>query len=54
MKIDKLIEAAFKAGESKDRIFINLKRGGLQMSAHELRHRINVVWTRTFYGRASR
>lgn len=49
-KLDDLIAAGIKAGENKDRIFLNIKKGGIQISAHELRHRINLVFNRVFYG----
>jgi len=54
-KLDDLIAAGIKAGEGKDRIFLNIKKGGIEISAHELRHRINVIYTRImFNGRAGR
>ena len=48
--IDDLIGAMIKAGHAKDRIFLNVKKGHIQISAHELRHRINLVFTKIMYG----
>ena len=49
-EIDKIITAMVTAGENKERIFLNIKKAGIQISAHELRHRINIVYTRIMYG----
>ena len=49
-EIDSIISAMVKSGHSKDRIFLNIKKAGVQISAHELRHRINLVFTKIMYG----
>jgi len=49
--IDEVIKAKLKAGISKDQIFLFIKRSGVEISAHRLRHKISLAYLHMVYGK---